>query len=219
MAGRVGVKIYFARHGESEANLLNIFANRTGFDGHPLTKRGRGQVEALAENLKAQQIDQIYASPVFRARESAELIAAKLGVRFDTSEALREYDVGSLEGTCDEAGWKQHDDVLSAWLLEHRWGERTGGGESFDEMAARFVPFSNDLRINHRGQTVLVIGHSGLFRCMLPHVLANVSYRYAHAHPLGHTSWVLAVDEGELLCRQWAGRSLTAQTARAGVQP
>jgi hypothetical protein len=57
---------------------------------------------------------------------------------------------------------------------------------------------------------VLVVGHGGLFRCMLPHILSNVSYRYAHAHPLGHTSWIFAVDDGELTCREWAGASVAS---------
>ena len=41
--------VYFVRHGESEANVLNVFSNRG--TKHPLTSRGREQVEMLAGKL------------------------------------------------------------------------------------------------------------------------------------------------------------------------
>lgn len=199
------LRLYFVRHGESEANIRREFANWT--DVHPLTERGRMQTLALAAKLRPRGIDQIYSSPVRRARESASLLAGALGVRFVVSEALREYDVGSLEGTSSDAAWQSYDEVLSAWLLEQRWEERTGGGECFHDIAKRFVPFLEQLRTEHPNAAVVLVGHSGLFRCMLPHVLHNVSYRFAHAHLLDHASWVLGVDEhGRRRCAEWNGR-------------
>jgi broad specificity phosphatase PhoE len=52
------MRIYFVRHGESEANLLNVFSN-TGVK-HPLTARGLAQVEALAERLQDAGITAIF---------------------------------------------------------------------------------------------------------------------------------------------------------------
>src|SRR5512135_3574571 len=97
------MKIIFVRHGESEANLLREFSN--GLDKHPLTEKGRQQAAALAERLKGQPISGSYTSPVLRARQTAAILSAALGLPAETADALREYSVGIFEGRTDDASW------------------------------------------------------------------------------------------------------------------
>jgi broad specificity phosphatase PhoE len=197
-------RLYFARHGESEANLQRVFANRG--DGPPLTSRGRQQARSLAAQLSGEGIQHLYASPLLRARQTAEILARRLAIPCTISEALREYDVGRFEGTTAEDGWQAYEQTLENWLLHQHPESRTGGGESLTDIERRFVPFIEGLRRQPEAGTYLLVGHGGLFRAMLPRVLANVSCPFSHSHVLGHIAIVIADDDrGALQCRQWDG--------------
>ena len=92
---------YFVRHGESQANVDRIFA---GIDRPaPLTRLGRQQARLAGRAILDMKINinQIVSSPLGRARETAEIIAASVGIDpagivFDVR--LIEYDVGELAG-------------------------------------------------------------------------------------------------------------------------
>ncbi len=70
------MKLYFVRHGESTANLLREFSN--GGAKHPLTEKGVEQARTVARALSGLQIEQIYASPVLRAVQTAQILAESL---------------------------------------------------------------------------------------------------------------------------------------------
>ncbi len=91
------MQFYFLRHGESEANVLQVVSNR-GMQ-HPLTGKGREQARALAGSLLPAGIQAIFTSPLLRAVQTAEILAERLGVAFQVTDALAEYDCGALEGT------------------------------------------------------------------------------------------------------------------------
>lgn len=67
----------------------------------PLTEKGREQARATGQSLKAENITQIISSPFLRARQTAEIIAAELGLPLSvikTMQDLRERRMGDLEG-------------------------------------------------------------------------------------------------------------------------
>ena len=93
--------IYFIRHGESEANLRNVFAGQK--DDSILTEKGRSQAKSTAQAIKNSglKIDKIVFSPLKRTTETAKIIANELN--FDVSKMnsdarIIEYDMGSLTG-------------------------------------------------------------------------------------------------------------------------
>ena len=94
------MKLYFVRHGESEANILHEISNR-GWK-HGLTEKGREQSRQLAQNLSASGISKIFTSPLRRAVETAQILALELGAPLEVTQALAEYDCGILEGKSDE---------------------------------------------------------------------------------------------------------------------
>ena len=201
------MQLYFVRHGESEANLLHVFSNRDA--PHGLTERGKAQVEVLADNLAGVRFDAFYSSPIQRARESAEILAARLGLGHTLTPALMEYDVGALEGRCDAESWRHYDEVQEAWFIERRWDVRTGGGESFEDIRRRFVPFVEQLVASPTPGATLLLGHGGTFACMLPLVLANIDFDFVRTHGLGHTEYVLAETRGDALVGvQWGQRRI-----------
>lgn len=92
----------FLRHGESIGNAQSRWQGRSEY---PLTDRGRAQAQALAERWKAERakFDLIVASPLGRARETAEIIASALGAKIEFDPILLERHIGEMEGlTADE---------------------------------------------------------------------------------------------------------------------
>jgi broad specificity phosphatase PhoE len=195
--------LYFARHGESEANVTHEFANRS--TAHGLTSRGRRQAEELARRLAGAGITRIDTSPLARARQTAEVVSAALTVPCRTDEALREYDVGVLEGQAGPAAWEQYAELERAWLVGREWDRRHLGGESFDEVAARFGPYLR--RAAAAPGTVLAVTHGGLLRLMLPRFVSGVGYGFAHAAKIPNCGVVEVVTaDAALSCRSWCGQ-------------
>ncbi len=197
------VQLIFTRHGESQANTLGIISNRDL--AHPLTEKGRTQGKALAESLVAAGIHSIYSSPILRAQQTAELVAKHLGLPFHTSSALREFDCGVMEGRGNKAAWTAHHNVVAAWDAG-RFDERIEDGESFNDVRARFIPFTKTLVAEHGDNdgAVLLISHGGVLQQMLPVALNNVNRSFTQEHGLSNCAVVMAeVKDKVLTCIRW----------------
>lgn len=198
------LKLYFVRHGESEANTRHIISNRTAPLG--LTPLGRQQAKALAEKLSGIPISAIFCSPIFRARETTDILSDSLGIPYQVTEALREYDCGILEDQSDEQSWKLHREYYESWTLRQSYQNRPEGGECFLDIQNRFVPFIENLTRNgsQPDEHILLVGHGGLFYLMLPLVLTNIDNEFVNLHGLGHTDYVIAeLVSDRLVCKQW----------------
>jgi broad specificity phosphatase PhoE len=196
------LKLYFARHGESEANTRHIISNREST--FPLTRKGRQQAEALAEEMKDIPFGVIFSSPVLRARETAEILSATLGLPYQVTEALREYDCGILEEKSDEESWGHYNRYFKDWVLRGQYSNKPEGGECFLDIQNRFVPFIESLTQKHEDKNIMLVGHGGLFTLMLPLVLTNIDHSFTTSHRIGNAEYVLARQEPTgLVCLQW----------------
>jgi broad specificity phosphatase PhoE len=203
------MRLYFVRHGESEANVLHIISNR-GVK-HGLTKRGREEVLGLADQLASISVLKIYSSPLLRAIQTAQILSDGFDIDFEITEALREYDCGVLEGKSDIDSWGSYSDVFRDWIYCNRWERRIEGGESFLDMKTRFVPFIEQLIETYRSCSVniVLVGHGGLYRCMLPLLLDNIDFDYAVSHSLKNAGYIsTVVTNGRIICKQWNGEIL-----------
>jgi broad specificity phosphatase PhoE len=186
------MRIYFARHGESQANLLHEISNR-GLK-HGLTRQGREQAAALARRLQGQHITRIYSSPVLRAIETSVIVANLLDLDYEVAEALREYDCGTLEGRSDEAAWQQWKKLYDDWNVRWQWEQRFAGGENFYDIQKRFTAFIDSL-IQQYGQTdenLLCISHGGLYSLMLPQTLDNIGHEMVAGRGFDYTTYIIA---------------------------
>jgi len=203
------MKLYFVRHGESEANIQHVISNRESPFG--LTDRGRGQAKALAENLRDIPMTAIYSSPVRRAKETAGILSQSFQLSYEVTEALREYDCGILEDKSDEESWKLHRDIADDWTLNHNYHRKPAGGESFLEIKQRFIPFiegflQHDL---HAQDHILFVSHGGLLQLMLPEILTNIDHEFVRSHGIGHTHCIIVEHQpGGFVCLQWENTNL-----------
>jgi probable phosphoglycerate mutase len=92
--------LLLVRHGETDWNAEGKLQGHTD---RPLNDFGRRQAQALADRLAGEPIDAIYASDLSRARETAEILGANLGLGVAVDPDLREKNWGNWEGlTSDE---------------------------------------------------------------------------------------------------------------------
>ena len=195
------MKLYFVRHGESEANTQHVISNREGPFG--LTEPGKKQAGILAENLKDIPITAILSSPIRRARETAHIVSQPFHIPFQLSEALREYDCGILEDKSDQQSWRLHRKYFEDWTLRHNLTSKPRGGESFVDIQNRFLPFIESLK-RENDEHVLLIGHGGLFHLMLPLILNNIDNDFVRSHEIGHTECIIAEFSSDgFACLQW----------------
>jgi broad specificity phosphatase PhoE len=198
------MRLYFVRHGESEANILHVISNR-GYR-YGLTVQGQQQAVTLAQHLQHVPISSIFSSSLRRAVETANILSRALERSYHITDALCEYDCGILENKSDDESWRLHHDIAEDWILHQRWHRKPDQGESFIDISNRFLPFiahlaQDEIRTDsHR----VLIGHGGLFRLMLPLVLTNIDQQFVHEHGIGHTTCIIAESHpGGLKCVHW----------------
>jgi broad specificity phosphatase PhoE len=159
--------VFFARHGESEANTAHTFANRGRGSG--LTGQGRRQAAELASRLAASGARELHSSPLTRCTETAAIVGAAIGLPVVVRDELREYDVGHLEGQSGTAAQDEYWDMQRRWLLGSEWDARHPGGESYREIVGRLAAYVESVRSG----PVIAITHGGLLRMALPRIAAG----------------------------------------------
>ncbi|WP_053758530.1 bifunctional RNase H/acid phosphatase [Streptomyces sp. AS58] len=146
------------RHGETPLTPQKRFSGSGGTDPS-LSDAGREQAARVAEALAARgTIQAIVASPLARTRETAGVVAARLGLEVSIEEGLRETDFGAWEGLTFAEARERHPDDLNAWLASPE-AEPTGGGESFAATATRIAATRDKLVAAYAGRTVLLVTH------------------------------------------------------------
>ncbi|MFJ8809725.1 bifunctional RNase H/acid phosphatase [Streptomyces sp. NPDC102490] len=146
------------RHGETPLTPQKRFSGSGGSDP-ALSAVGREQAEKVAESLARRgTIEAIVASPLARTRETAGIVAARLGLEVTVEEGLRETDFGAWEGLTFGEVRDRHPADLDAWLASPD-AEPTGGGESFAATGARIAATRDKLVAAYAGRTVLLVSH------------------------------------------------------------
>ena len=166
-------KLLLVRHGETDWNRDGRWQ---GGSDTRLNDVGREQARALAQQLDG-EIDVLYSSDLARARETAEIVAAKLGLEVRLDPRLRERGFGSWEGLTTTEIEERFAEAHRRWLA----GEGAGAddAEAFEDFSARVEEFLSDVLRLHPGEEVLVVSHGGSIRVI--HALAaGVDYVRDH---------------------------------------
>jgi probable phosphoglycerate mutase len=146
------------RHGETVLTPEKRFSGSGGSDP-VLSAVGRRQADAVAAALAGRgTIQAIISSPLRRCRETADAVAAKLGLGVSIEEGLRETDFAAWEGLTYAEVRERYPDDLEAWLASPK-AAPTGGGESFATVARRVAATRDKLLALHQGRTILLVTH------------------------------------------------------------
>jgi probable phosphoglycerate mutase len=146
-----GVTLYFARHGETQANVERRFQGR---NDTPLTEHGRMQARMLAailaELLAGQPTPRFVSSPLPRARTTMEIILDALGLPrvYDTDPRLMEINLGDWSGLTDEEA-QARDPAMWEKRVADKWNVSVpGGGENYAMVAERLSEWVRELDRN-----------------------------------------------------------------------
>ena len=168
--------ILLARHGETDWN------RELRFQGHadpPLNEVGREQAAELSTALAQEALAAIYSSPLRRALETAEVVAAPHRLAPVKVPALREVDVGSWQGLTRAEIENRFPDQYARWL---DGGQGWEDGETYEQMAERVVAALLELAAAHDGERVLAVTHGGPIRAAFAFAARTT---YAEARRLG----------------------------------
>jgi isoleucyl-tRNA synthetase len=153
-------EIVVMRHAESEKNIGDyIDSSRDRFD---LTPEGKRQALEAAASLKG-AVDYVYASPVLRAKRTAEIIAEEIGLEVTIDERLRELDSGHWDGkkTSDPSIASERSAFLALAPDERYRAKHGSTGESWEDLEKRTDAFLDTIIARHKGKSVLIVTHQG----------------------------------------------------------
>jgi probable phosphoglycerate mutase len=186
--------LVIARHGEAEYEL-----SEWEDEGGSLTLLGRRQAAELGDELASLKVAHVWTSTLARAVQTAEIVAARLGVGVTTRRGLCEFSSGDLSSETRDLD--PFLEIYERWLA----GElevRLPGGETGREIADRFDDVLREIADAHPGETVLVVSHGGAIGLGVP-AIARMD---AERGPLGNcdTVEVLADADGWVCTRYGA---------------
>jgi len=168
-------RFWYMRHGETDWNRDGLIQGSTDV---PLNETGWAQARTACAVLADRGITKVWCSPLQRARNTAEVVAAALGVPLEVSAELREAAFGVEEGQ-----------VMGDWFTLWSAGEVSPeGGESFAALRVRAVAAVN--AVLAEGGLPLVVAHGGFFRAIRAAMGMSAAVRTANGVP------VLCLPEG-----------------------
>jgi probable phosphoglycerate mutase len=193
------------RHGETDWNVERRLQGHTDIS---LNERGLKQAKQMAKALQAieLQFDVLYTSDLKRAAQTAQAIEKVFGVSAITHEALRERNLGALQGlTTKEAPdiepelWNTH--------LSRSLHEDLRGGESIIQFAKRIKDALEQIRSEHAGKTILLVSHGGALD-MMYRIASNqaLDAEKAVSVPNASLSWI-SHDGQSWKVNNWANTS------------
>jgi len=177
------IAFWFLRHGETDWNAQGISQGNVDI---PLNAVGVAQARAAADKLRNRGIATIVASPLSRARVTAEFVGEALGLQVALDPDLREVSFGVQEGQ-----------GMSGWFADWVSGAFTPeGAETFAALRRRAVAAAN--RAIQQPPAVLVVALGALFRSLRAAMGIEPNMRTQNAVPIlcepprpGTTSWTL----------------------------
>lgn len=165
-------RLYLVRHGENKANLTKEFSYK--LVDYSLTDKGVEQAKQTATYFADKHIQEIYASPLKRAIETAEIIAAQVALPVVVMENLREVNVGALEGQPVSAeNWAVYQQIFDDWF-EGKLTTRFPEGEDYDTLWARMQAGLKQIVARKANKNIVVVGHGGIFTVTLKDLCPNV---------------------------------------------
>lgn len=157
-------RLLVIRHGRTAMTTARQFSGG-GVSGPPLDEVGRGQAANAAGMVAGAEAVVVVTSPMLRAQQTAEVVAAWLGVAMHVDDQWRECDFGVWDGLTLTEVAQRYPDELTAW--HESTAVAPPGGESLDQMTLRVSRARERLAARYPGQSVVVVTHSMPVRALV----------------------------------------------------
>jgi len=174
-------RLLLIRHGATAANERRPYILQGKGIDLPLSPAGERQAAALARFLRQRPVHGVYTSTLYRARQTAHVIAAPHGLAVQPVPGIGECDVGRWEGLSWESIETRDPDHCRRFL-EDPSQVAYPGGESYADVLARVKPVFDRLLDVHRGETIAVVAHNIVNRVYVAHLLGIELRRAKELH-------------------------------------
>lgn len=205
-------RLILVRHGETEANVNNIWH---GALDAPLTALGKQQVAATARRIAeidAQMpIDAFFVSPLPRARNTADVIARAIDQEPVVDAGLREFSIGDWEGRSFQE-LDEQEDLWGRWQEEPNFAPPNG--ESPASFSRRVSRAFQHLANQYPGATILIVTHGA--------VISNLLGQWLGEGPQDWERWDApncAITVLEQECQRWRPRLVNDVSHLASLDP
>lgn len=160
------MKLFLIRHGETEWNHLRKMQGQMDI---PLNEYGIELAEKTAEGMKDIKFDRIFASPLVRAKKTAEYIARNCGVEVETDDRLKEINFGEGEGSNINEVKADPSHPLHNFFQHPDQFVPMEGGETFHEVQSRGLEFLREVVFPLEGtvENVAVVAHAAIIRSIM----------------------------------------------------
>lgn len=166
-------KVILVRHGQSDANVIKMFA---GVYDSPLTALGHAQAECVAKAIREQyHVDAVYASDLQRANVTGQRIAEACGLPLQVDIGLRECYMGEWEGLTFADAEKNFHELFWEWRTDIG-NSRCPGGEKPGDAGDRMYDTVRRIVDRHPGETVAIATHSVVIRALECRITKNRDY-------------------------------------------
>ena len=155
------MKFYIMRHGQTDWNKKGKTQGKTDVG---LNEEGIEQAKQARKVLENYPIDMIVASPLKRARKTAEIIneTRKVPIMFD--KALEERGFGYFEGKIRK---EIHDEILDSEILDnYSLNKEYKGVETIRGLCDRVWRLLNELKEEYADKNILLVTHGGVTRAI-----------------------------------------------------
>ena len=150
------MKLLVIRHGESEADLLDVHEGRADF---ALTERGHRQAEAMANYVADNyNISKIYASTLTRAKQTAQHLSDKTGISIIFDENLMEFNNGLLAGLPRAVVREKYPEIPDLPIDKAVYGQESQ--LEFRQRAEKAL--SRVINETQSDETVAIVSHGGM---------------------------------------------------------
>jgi broad specificity phosphatase PhoE len=167
-------RVFMVRHGATVLSAEDRFAGATDV---ALSDEGREQTQRLAERLSHEKIVGVFASPLGRTVETAQILAAPHDLEVQTRDGLREISHGRWEQMTRREVEERFPEEAAEWEKDP-YTFAPVGGESGLAVTARALPALIELVREHPGQNILVVSHKATIRLLLSSLLGFDPRRY-----------------------------------------
>ena len=148
--------LYFIRHGQTEENVKNILTGRRDI---PLNETGVKQVEDEGVNCKDLNIDIIFCSPLYRARQTCDAINKYHNAEVVVTDEVIERTYGKYEGKLASS-----IDREKSWNYFEDYNKK--GIETPRMLFGRIYAFLDKIKEEYKDKDVLIVAHNGVGRAI-----------------------------------------------------
>lgn len=167
-------RVFMVRHGATVLTAEDRFAGATDVE---LSDEGREQARRLAERLSTETINAVFASPMGRTVETAQILAQPHDLPVQKCDGLREISHGRWEQMTRREVEARFPEEAAAWEKDP-YTFAPEGGESGLAVTARALPALLSLVRAHPSGSILVVSHKGTIRLLLSSLLGFDPRRY-----------------------------------------